>query len=159
VRIAVQKTGGKIPATYRFARERQELFEQAQDNLRRASKHMVKYANQKRRPLEFDIGDRVLLKLTPQIWKKIVGKNRHRGLVPRYDWSFEVMGKVGVVAYKLKLPERLKLHPTFHDSYLKPFNEDLEDSKMGKSLRAPPMIQKQFERGIVKILDHRRLGL
>jgi hypothetical protein len=72
--------------------------------------------------LEFDTSDRVLLKLTPQIWKKIVGKNRHCELVPRYDWPFEVMGKVGVVAYKLKLPERLKLHPTFHDSYLKPFH-------------------------------------
>jgi hypothetical protein len=53
---------------------------------------------------------------------------------------FEVKGKVGAVAYKLKLLEMLKLHPTFHDSYLKPFHEDLEDSKMGKSLRAPPMI-------------------
>jgi hypothetical protein len=52
---------------YRFARERQELFEQAQDSLQRASKRMVKYVNQKRRPLEFDNGDRVLLKLTPQI--------------------------------------------------------------------------------------------
>jgi hypothetical protein len=119
---------------------------------------MVKYANQKRRPLEFDVGDRVLLKLTPQIWKKIVGTNRHRGLVPRYDGPFEVMGKVGAVAYRLKLPERLKLHPTFHVSYLKPFHEDVEDSERGRSLRAPPTIQKQFERGIVKILDHRRLG-
>jgi len=39
---------------YRFARERQELFEQTQDSLRKASKYMVKYANQKRRPLEFE---------------------------------------------------------------------------------------------------------
>jgi hypothetical protein len=67
VEIAVQKTGGRSPATYKFAKERQELFEQAQDSLRRAGKRMVKYANQKRRPLEFDVGDRVLLKLTPQI--------------------------------------------------------------------------------------------
>ena len=156
--IAVQKTGGRSPTAYRFVRERQELFEQAQDSLRRARKRMVKYANQKRRPLEFDVGDRVLLKLTPQIWKKIVGTNRHRGLVPRYDGPFEVMGKVGAVAYRLKLPERLKLHPTFHVSYLKPFHEDVEDSERGRSLRAPPTIQKQFERGIVKILDHRRLG-
>ena len=65
--IAVQKTGGRSPATYRFAKERQELFKQAQDNLRRAGKRMVKYANKKRRPLEFDVGNMVLLKLTPQI--------------------------------------------------------------------------------------------
>ena len=86
------------------------------------------------------------------------GKNQHRGLMPRYDGSFEVMGKVGVVAYRLKLQERLKLHPTFHVSYLKPFHEDLKDLERGKSLRAPPMIQKQFEWGIVEILDHRRPG-
>jgi hypothetical protein len=138
--IAVQKTRGRSPTAYRFVRERQELFEQAQDSLRRARKRMVKYANQKRRPLEFDVGDRVLLKLTPQIWKKIVGTNRHRGLVPRYDGPFEVMGKVGAVVYRLKLPERLKLHPTFHVSYLKPFHEDVEDSERGRSLRAPPTI-------------------
>jgi hypothetical protein len=101
---------------------------------------MVKYANQKRRPLEFDVGDKVLLKLTPQIWKKIVGSNQHRGLVPRYEGPLEVMGKVGVVTYRLKLPERLKLHPTFHISYLKPFHEDLEDTEMSTSLRALPTI-------------------
>jgi len=65
-------------------------------------------------------------------------------LVPRYDGPFEVIRKMGVVAYRLKLLERLKLHPTFHVSYLKPFHEDLEDSKRGKSLRALPTIQKQL---------------
>jgi hypothetical protein len=39
---------------------------------------MLNYANQKRRLLEFIEGDKVLLKLTPQIWKKIVGKTASR---------------------------------------------------------------------------------
>jgi hypothetical protein len=65
--IAVQISGRKSPAAYRFAMERQELFEQAQDSLRTARKRMLKYANQKRRLLEFSVGDKVLLKLTPQI--------------------------------------------------------------------------------------------
>jgi hypothetical protein len=63
--IAVQISGGKSPAAYRFAMEWQELFEQAQDTLRKARKRMLKYANQKRRLLEFSVGDKVLLKLTP----------------------------------------------------------------------------------------------
>jgi hypothetical protein len=57
--------------------ERKELFEQAQDSLRKARKRILKYANQKRRLLEFSVGDKVLLKLTPQIWKKIVGTMKH----------------------------------------------------------------------------------
>ncbi|KAJ0040273.1 hypothetical protein Pint_26945 [Pistacia integerrima] len=81
-----------------------------------------------RRPLEFDVGDQVLLKLTPQIWKKIKSKRVHRALVPKYDGPFEVVSRVGVVAYRLKLPERIKVHPTFHVSFLKPFHADKDDS-------------------------------
>jgi len=40
-------SGGKSPTAYRFAMERKELFEQAQDSLRKARKRMLKYANQK----------------------------------------------------------------------------------------------------------------
>ena len=76
----------------------------AQDSLRKASKRMQKQANQNRRPLDFNVGDMVLLKLTPQIWKKIMGKNHHRGLVPKYDGPFEIKEKVGAVAYRLVLP-------------------------------------------------------
>ena len=65
--IAVQISGGKSPAAYRFVMERHELFEQAQDSLRKERKRMLKYANQKRRLLEFSVGNKVLLKLTPQI--------------------------------------------------------------------------------------------
>jgi hypothetical protein len=82
---------------------------------------MLKYANQKWRLLEFSEGNKVLLKLTLQIWKKIMEKMKHRGLVSRYDEPFQTMEKVEVVAYRLKLPEWLKLHPTFHVSYLRSF--------------------------------------
>ena len=78
--------------------------------------------------------------------------------MPRYDGPFEVIEKVGVVAFWLKLPERLKLHPTLHVSYLRPFYEDNEDPKRSKSQRAPPTIHKHFDDGIVNIMDHRQLG-
>ena len=87
-----------------------------------------------------------------------MGITKHRGLVPRYDGPFEVIGKVGAVAYRLKLPKWLKLHPTFHVSYLRPFYKDNEDPKRSKLQRAPPMIHKQFDDGIVKIMDHRQLS-
>ena len=87
---------------------------------------MKKYADRDHRPLEFQVGDKVLLKLTPQIWKKISSKTRQRGLIPKYDRPFEVIKRVGQVAYMLKLPERLKLHSNFHVSFLKPYHEDLD---------------------------------
>ncbi|KAG6526884.1 hypothetical protein ZIOFF_008971 [Zingiber officinale] len=57
--IAKQKSGGKCPAAYRYAREKQELLEEAQDSLRKATRRMKKYADKKRRPLEFSVGDEV----------------------------------------------------------------------------------------------------
>lgn len=97
---------------------------------------MHKYENLKQRPLEFEKGDMVLMKLTPQIWKKTIGKNQHRGLVSRYDGSFEIKERVEIVAYILKLLEKPKFHPTFHVSYLKPFHDDQEDLGRSKSKKA-----------------------
>ena len=96
--------------------------------------------------MEFQVGDRVLLKLAPQIWNKISSKTRQRGLIPNYDGPFEVIKRVGHVAYMLKLLERLKLHPTFHVSFLKSYHEDLDAERV------------QFDQEVEKILDHRTMG-
>ena len=95
--------------------------------------------------------------MTPQIWKKISSKTRQRGLIPKYDGPFEVIKQVRQVAYMLKLPERLKLHPTFYVSFLKPYHEDL-DVEMVQTKRAPRLVMKQFDREIEKILDHKTMG-
>ena len=102
------------------------MLHEARDSLEKAARRMKKYADHDRRPLEFQVEDKVLLKLTLQIWKKISNKTRQRGLIPKYNGLFEVIKQVGQVAYMLKLPERLKLHPTFHVSFLKPYYEDLD---------------------------------
>ena len=158
IEVAKQKAGGQCPAAYRFAYGKQELIEQAKDSLAKAQRRMKKSADASRKSLEFDEGDMVLLKLTPQIWKKINSKTVHRGLIPKYDGPFEVMKRVGKVAYRLKLPDRLKVHPTFHVSYLKPFHGDLADSERQQGKRAPPVIRKQFDKNVEKILDHRTMG-
>ena len=57
----------------------------------------------------------------------------------------------------LKLSERLKLHPTFHVSFLKPYVEDAEPGRV-QVKRVPPLVMKQFDKGVKKILNHRTTG-
>ena len=67
------------------------------------------------------------------------------------------MKRVGKVAYRLKLLDHFKVHPTFHFSFLKPFHEDGLNGQT-QARRAPPTVRKQFDKEIKKILDHRVLG-
>ncbi|CAA0814075.1 Unknown protein [Striga hermonthica] len=107
--VAVQRTGRKCPAAYRYARAQHELLVEARDSLAKAQRRMKKYANRGRRDVQFADGDLVLLKVSPKVWKRISAKAVHRGLIPKYEGPFEIVIKVGNVAYRLKLPDRLKL--------------------------------------------------
>ena len=119
---------------------------------------MKKYADKGRRPFEFQVGDKVLLKLTPQIWRKFRNEQIHRGLIPKYDGLFEIVKRVGVVAYKLKLPERLQIHPTIHVSFLKPYHGDAEEPAKNEARRAPPTVMVQFDKEVDRILDKKVTG-
>ena len=57
----------------------------------------------------------------------------------------------------LKLLEKLKLHPNFHVSFMKPYHEDLDVENV-QTKWAPPLVMKQFDQEIEKILDHRTMG-
>ncbi|GKA68940.1 hypothetical protein Tco_0775004 [Tanacetum coccineum] len=76
------------------------------------------YADRKRRPMEYEVGDRVMLKVSP--WKGVVLFGKRGKMNPRYVRPFKVLVKVGKVAYKLELPQELsRVHHTFHVSNLK----------------------------------------
>nr|GEU56283.1 putative reverse transcriptase domain-containing protein [Tanacetum cinerariifolium] len=76
------------------------------------------YVDVRHKPLEFQVGDRVMLKVSP--WKGVVCFGKRGKLNPRYIGPFKVLAKVRTVAYRLELPEQLsKFHSTFHISNLK----------------------------------------
>ena len=122
--MAKQRVGGDKPTSYRLAISRQEMLDEARESLEKATSIMKNYVDQHRQSLEFQVRDKVLLKFTPQILKKISSKTRQRGLIPKFEGPFKLIRKVGEVAYMLKLPKRLKLHPTYHVNFLKPYFED-----------------------------------
>ncbi|GJY82863.1 putative reverse transcriptase domain-containing protein [Tanacetum coccineum] len=71
-----------------------------------------------RKPMEFQVRDRVMLKVSP--WKGVVRIGKRGKLNPRYVGPFKVLEKIGTVAYKLELPQELsRVHNTFHVSNLK----------------------------------------
>ncbi|GJS28436.1 putative reverse transcriptase domain-containing protein [Tanacetum coccineum] len=76
------------------------------------------YADVRRKPLEFQVGDRVMLKVSP--WKGVIRFSKRGKLNPRYIRPFKILAKVGTIAYQLKLPEQLnRVYNTFHVSNLK----------------------------------------
>ncbi|KAI3775098.1 hypothetical protein L1987_49666 [Smallanthus sonchifolius] len=88
------------------------------DNIRVARSRQKSYADNRRKPLEFQVGDMVLLKVSP--WKGVVRFGKKGKLAPRYVGPFKILERVGKVAYKLDLPSELSnVHPTFHVSNLK----------------------------------------
>ncbi|GKD97629.1 putative reverse transcriptase domain-containing protein [Tanacetum coccineum] len=91
---------------------------QIEDRLKTARSRQKRYTDKRRKPLEFKVGDRVLLKVSP--WKGVVRFGKKGKLAPQYVGPFEIVECVGPVAYRLKLPQELScVHDTFHVSNLK----------------------------------------
>ncbi|GJV95690.1 hypothetical protein Tco_1547267 [Tanacetum coccineum] len=76
------------------------------------------YVDKRRKPLEFSVGNYVLLKVSP--WKGVVRFEKKWKLAPRFVGPFKIVEKVGPVAYQFNLPGELNgVHDTFHVSNLK----------------------------------------
>ncbi|GJY80808.1 putative reverse transcriptase domain-containing protein [Tanacetum coccineum] len=98
--------------------ETTEKIVQIKQRIQAARDRQKSYADVRRKPLEFQVGDRVMLKVSP--WKGVIHFGKRGKLNPRYIRPFKVLAKVGTVAYGLKFPQQLsRVHNTFHVSNLK----------------------------------------
>ncbi|GJW76346.1 putative reverse transcriptase domain-containing protein [Tanacetum coccineum] len=94
------------------------LIVKIQQRLQAARDRQRSYANIRRKPLEFQVGDRVMLKVSPR--KGVIRFGKRGKLNPWYIGPFKILERIGPVAYKLELPEELSnVHSTFHISNLK----------------------------------------
>ncbi|GJU52823.1 putative reverse transcriptase domain-containing protein [Tanacetum coccineum] len=113
----VQLTGPEI------VQETTERIIQVKQRMQAARDRQKSYADLKRKPMEFEVGDKVMLKVSP--WKGVVRFGKRGKLNPRFVGPFKVIKRVGDVAYKLELPEELsRVHNTFHVSNLKKCHAD-----------------------------------
>ncbi|KAK5784714.1 hypothetical protein PVK06_039241 [Gossypium arboreum] len=104
-------------------KETEEKVKIIRDCLKAASDRQKSYADLKRKDIEFQVGDKVFLKVTP--WKKVLRFGRKGKLTPRFVGPYEVIEKVGPVAYRLALPLELeKIHDVFHVSMLRLYRSD-----------------------------------
>jgi hypothetical protein len=101
-----------------FVKEAEEQVHAIQKNIAAAQARQKNYADKRRKPIEFEVGDQVYLKVSPMRGVKRFGIKRK--LEPRYIGPYRIIEKSGRVAYKLSLPRELgTIFPVFHVSQLK----------------------------------------
>ncbi|GJY06798.1 ty3-gypsy retrotransposon protein [Tanacetum coccineum] len=138
-----------------LVQETTEKISQIKDRLKAARDRQKSYADKRRKPLEFSVGDYVLLKVSP--WKGVVRFGKKGKLAPRFVGPFEIIKKVGPVAYQLDLPEELNgVHDTFHVSNLKkcladpilqvPLDEIRVDAKLNFVEEPVEILEREFKK-------------
>ncbi|XP_059663925.1 uncharacterized protein LOC132309655 [Cornus florida] len=115
-----------------------------------AQSRQKSYADKRRRPLSFEVGDHVFLRVSPR--KGLMRFGKSGKLSPRYIGPFEILDRVGEVAYKLALPPQLdRVHNVFHVSMLRKYEPD--PSHILSYVDVDIDEDVSYEEGPVQILD------
>src|SRR5215204_4331798 len=153
---SITKIPDHIPVTHDFIEQITNATEMARDALVLAKANQEKNANKSRRDVQFEIDDQVLLS-SAHIHLASQATRPSKKLQHQFIGPYRVIQKVSPVAYKLDLPDTLKIHPVFHVSVLRPYQSP--DSVNHRPIPSPPpdpiTINDADEFEVDKILDHR----
>ena len=93
--------------------DRDEALQQLQHHLLRAHSRMKSQADRKRTNHSFEVRDWVFLKLRSHAQQTVMTRICPK-LAPHYYGPFQIVERIGMVAYKVQLPESTQIHPIFH---------------------------------------------
>ena len=117
-----------------------------------AQSQQKSYVDTRRRPLEFEVGDHVFLKVMPK--RGVIRFGKRGKLSPRYIRPFEVLERVGIVSYRFALPLSLSsVHDVFHVSMLRKYTP--EPTHVADWVELVVDADETFKKGPVLIMDSR----
>jgi hypothetical protein len=130
--------------------EAEQKVKQIQENVLMAQSRQKSYTNKRRRPLEFEVGDHVYLRVSPMKGVRCFGIKGK--LAPRYIDTYPIIDKYGTTSYQLDLPSKLlRVHNVFHVSQLKKCLKPPTDVVIADTIPLEPDLT--YKAYLTKILD------
>ena len=129
--------------------ETEEKVKMIKERLKVATDRQKSYADMRRKDIRYEIGEKMFLKVSP--WKKVMRFGKNGKLSPRFIGPYEVIEKVGPVAYILALPPELeKIHNVFHVSMLRRYISDLSHVVSSETIKL--RLDLTYEEELIEIL-------
>ena len=128
-----------VSSVDQYLEERDQMLDTLRRQLLRAQQAMKTKADGHRREVHYQVGVQVYLKLQPYRQRTVV-KRRNEKLAPRFFGPFEVLAKIGKLAYRVKLPNTARIHNVFHVSQL-----NLAIGTREASLQLPATLTEEME--------------
>eukprot|EP00253_Pinus_taeda_P027064 PITA_27064 len=145
----------KIMLGPEMLKEMEQMVKKVQANLKVAQDRQKSYADQKRNFKEFHVGEHVYVRIRAK--KSTLQWSGCAKLAPRFCGPFQILGRIGPVAYQLALPSHIRVHNVFHVSVLKKYIYDPKHIISWQDIQVEP--EGEFPVKPVSILDRRRVVL